>query len=393
MKNKFYYLFGAGLSSVGDGIQQISAMWLIYQLTGSSLSIGMMIAIYYLPSLFLTPFLSVYSDHRDSKRLCVMIDMMRFVMIGLFSALILSGYHSALLLYILQGILAVCYMLYKPASQTLIKEAFASKDLAFVISKASSINSTATILGSGLAGILLSAYSPGICFMINAASFLVSAWCNHSLRRREKRIVPAGKIDYRSDLQAGWNFVIQKQGMVYLLFLSIISSASLQMSTAILLPYANQLGGSSGLYSLFDISFTTGGILSGLLVDKLLEKWKQKIVMASMGGMLLLSLANAFTSQAWSAIASLFGLGFFTMMHLVAMQTLIQLNTPKELIGRVVGLRTIIASLTKVSASLGTGYFIHVVGIQHVFLGFGILVLLAFLTIRKTATIRVPIQL
>ncbi|MBO8162812.1 MAG: MFS transporter [Brevibacillus sp.] len=390
MRNKVYYLTGAGASSLGDGIQQIGMIWMIYHYTGSTFSIGVMIAINYLPSIFLTPLLSVLADHHDVQKLAVRIDLIRFAATAATAVLILLQWGSAELLYALQAILAICYTLFKPSSQSLIKRTFDDQDLAFVLSKSMSVNMTATMAGSGLAGLLLSAASPGICFALNALSFLVSAWCNQALWPTFDREERPGKIRFGKELVEGGRFLVTQRGMLYLLFLSVISSAALQMTAAVLLPYARHFGGGGSMYALFDILFTGGTVLAGLVTDRALRRWGLHTVKLTMAGMALLSLCNALSSQVWAACISLIGLGFFTMMHLLTIQTMIQLLTPSEFIGRVVGLRTVIASMTKVSASLLTGYLLSFVGLAYVFLGFGLLVVLSLATTNRVKQIRLP---
>ncbi|MGH1143509.1 hypothetical protein [Bacillus pseudomycoides] len=81
MSNKLKYLLGISITGFGDGIQQIALLWYIFHLTGQSTSIGLMIAIYYIPSVILTPFVSVYVDHHDSKNIVVLTDSIRFVLV------------------------------------------------------------------------------------------------------------------------------------------------------------------------------------------------------------------------------------------------------------------------------------------------------------------------
>ncbi|NHM33024.1 MFS transporter [Neobacillus terrae] len=88
-----------------------------------------------------------------------------------------------------------------------------------------------------------------------------------------------------------------------------------------------------------------------------------------------------------------FFLGWFTMLHLVVAQTLIQLNTSREFIGRVVGLRTILASIVKITSALLTGVFISKLGVFNVFILFSLVILFSFLSIKKLSNVEVPDRL
>ncbi|WP_312471160.1 MFS transporter [Neobacillus sp.] len=390
MKNKLSYFFSSMVSNFGDGIQQIAIMWYIFQLTGEALSIGLMIAVYYLPSILLTPFVSVYVDHHNAKKIVVFTDVFRFLIVIGMSILILLKIESILLVYFLQFLLAVCYTIYKPAEQSFIKESFSDQDIPFVISRASSLNEVALIAGSAVSGVFLIKLSLSLSFFINALTFLFAAVLYCFVKRLRAKQIKYTKIEYFSELLSGWQFINNQNGMKYLLFLSILNSISIQMTATILLPLAKDFKGGSALYSLFDISFAVGGILAGVFVTFFLKKYKQKVMIFTMVGMAIVSMLLYINSFDTSAVILIFLLGLFTMSHLILTQTLIQLNSTKEFIGRVVGLRTILASLVKITSALTTGILISKVGVNNIFLFFALLIMVCLFTLNGLKNVHVP---
>ncbi|RDI36655.1 MFS transporter [Falsibacillus pallidus] len=391
MNNKYKYFAGIFINGLGDGIQQIALMWYIYHLTGEAASIGLMIAIYYLPSMFLTPFVSVYVDHRDSKNIVIITDFLRFLLVFIMAALIYFKVDSSFIFYLLQFLLAVFYTIYKPASQSFLKEAFTAKELPFVISKASSLNEAALIAGTGVSGIFLVSMSLSMGFFINSLTFLFAALFFFTIKRVSPKQVKQSKIVYFAEMKKGWQYIQDKEGMKYLLFLSILNSISIQMATTLFLPLAEQLRGGSGLYSSFEMAFSAGGIIAGLVAAYFMKKFKHKVIIGTMGGMLTASLLLFFSDQSIPSIFLIFILGLFTMSHLIVVQTLIQLNTTKEFIGRVIGLRTILASFVKISSALLTGAMIAFLGVHNIFLAFAIIMLASFITISMLRKVSVPV--
>ncbi|MDR6124452.1 MFS family permease [Bacillus sp. SLBN-46] len=388
--NKLPYLLGSMISNFGDGVQQIAIMWYIYHLTGEALSIGVMIAIYYLPSILLTPFVSVYVDHHQSKRIVVLTDIFRFIIVLTMSILIFSHFESTLFIYFLQFLLAVCYTIYKPAEQSFIKESFIDKDIPFVISKSSSLNDGALIVGSAVSGVLLIKLSLSLSFFINSLTFLLAAILYYLVKQINAKQKKQNKIQYFSELLSGWEFIKNRDGMRYLLFLSILNSISIQMTTTILLPLAKVFKGGSGLYSVFDISFAVGGILAGIVVTYFLKMYKQWSIVFTMVGMALTAVLLHFNSFKTTASILVFVLGLFTMSHLIVTQTLIQLNSTKEYIGRVVGLRTILASIVKITSALTTGILISKIGVSHIFLLFSLIIFASCFTLKGLKKVNVP---
>jgi len=391
MKNKWNYLLGITITGFGDGIQQIALMWYIFHLTGEAASIGLMIAIYYLPSMLLTPFLSVYVDHHDSKNIVVATDTLRFLFVFIMAGLIFFHVESAVLFYVLQFILAICYTIYKPASQSFIKESFSDRDIPFVIAKSSSLSEAATLAGMAASGVFLVKLSISTSFFINSLTFLVAAILYFFIKRVRPKQLHGGKVRYIPELVAGWNFINRRAGMKFLLFLSILNSVSIQMTTTLMLPLAHQFHGGSGLYSSFEMAFSIGGIVAGLVVTYFLKKLKQRVILVTMAGMMISAFLLYVNDFKIAAVICIFILGLFTMAHLTIVQTLIQLNTTKEYIGRVIGLRTILASFVKISSALLTGTLISHIGINNILLAFVVLILLSFLTWGNMKRVEVPV--
>lgn len=390
LQNRTKYLMGIGISSMGDGIQVIAMSWLVYQATSNPLAIGGLIAATYIPALLIGPWAGVFSDHQDAKRLSVHLDLARSLVILIMLILYSTNLFWLPLIYLLQSILALGNTLYKPASQTLIREVFPHGQLVSIISQANSLTLIFGLIGSGLGGLLMASAPPLYSFLVNALSFAVSARCNSTLVRHEIRSITNKPIHFRQELQEGWTYLKETDGMLYLLFLSVISSACLQMTNTVLLPLSEELGGGSLLYSLLDVVFTIGGAFAGALVSRYLLKWRHKMILVTMIGMCLFSLLVALSQGTVLTAISLFGLGFFTMFHLVTMHSLIQVNSPKALLGRVVGLRSIVASATKISSALFAGWITNWIHTQTLFLLFSSLVFLSLLTTRRLKRVPIP---
>lgn len=375
------------MSSFGDGCQQIAMTWMVYHLTGNALSIGISLSLYYLPSILLSPFLSVLVDLRDSKLLAVSTDVFRFLLVGSISILLLFGRESINMLYFLQVLLAIAYTLYKPAAKSLIKESFQNRDLAFVSAKSASLNESAFLIGLGMAGFLITSLSLAICFILNALTFAFPAVLFSLIKRLDKKAVTLDKIHYFSSFKEGLTYIKKTQGMGFLIFLSILNSIMIQMATTVFLPLARELNGGSELYSAFEMSFSIGAVISGLFVTYFMKKWNNRLLLVTITGMMAATVLMALNHQPILMILLIFGLGYFAMTHLVTTQTIIQILSPKEMVGRVFGLRAVIASIVKISSALTTGLLITKIPLSNVLILFGILMLLSLLSFKKVRKI------
>ncbi|MBO8172973.1 MAG: MFS transporter [Bacillaceae bacterium] len=391
MRNKFFYLLGSAINNLGDGFQSVALMWLVLKLTGSPLSLGILIAINYLPPLFFAPWVGIITDHQDSKVLTVAVQLIRGLAVSIVVLLIFIDTISIVMFYLLQVVLAVCHLVFKPSSQTLIRESFSDEEMVYVISKSSSINFVMALIGTGIAGIVMSILSVEICFAINALTFMVSSIFFILLRRIDRRNIQSKSMDVIEGIKVGWKFVNEKRGMLYLFFLATISSAGYQMTNTLLAPMvARDMKGSSVLFSIITISFTLGGSLGGFVVEKALYKYKEKVSVVTLVGLVVFSLFMGIDGYVWFTVFALFGFGFFILFHVISMQTLVQINTPKELMGRVISFRSIVVSFAKISSALLSGYLAGIMNTHYVFLGFMGLCLLSLLSLPKVEHIPLP---
>src|SRR5919205_4160207 len=70
------------ISRMGSGLTSIAAAILVYRLTGSALSVGLMLLATALPSLFVGLIAGVFVDRGDRKRIMVAADLIRAVLLG-----------------------------------------------------------------------------------------------------------------------------------------------------------------------------------------------------------------------------------------------------------------------------------------------------------------------
>ncbi|MBK3494155.1 MFS transporter [Viridibacillus sp. YIM B01967] len=393
MKNESLYLWSIFCSNFGEGIRQVTMIWLVYRLTGSAASIGLLLALYYLPSMLITPFASVYVDYHEAKKLVLIIEVCFAAILFIMALSMYFQWQSFLLYCALQLCLAFCYSVYKPASQSFIKETFSNQDIPNVLGKSTSLSELALILGIGAAGLLFINLSLTLCFIINALLFCLSSVLIFFMKTMDG-LPKQEKVSfhYFEEIKSGLQYVRETNGLSYLLLLSVINSISIQMATTLFLPLAETFDGGSKLYAAFEITFAVGGITAGLVVVQLLKNYKHKVVYMTMFGMTSSSLCLSISSSPFLFFFCIFILGLSTMAHLASIQTLIQLYTEKKVIGRVMGVRTILASLVKVASALSTGVLIGVLGTGGVLISFSILVLVVLsFTLKNISLLKVEI--
>ncbi|WP_165902164.1 MFS transporter [Melghiribacillus thermohalophilus] len=166
--------------------------------------------------------------------------------------------------------------------------------------------------------------------------------------------------------------------------ISVLGSFGLQLTITVLPALAYQLGGEGSFYAILDITFTAGGIAAGLILGIILKKQPKGVFISTVAGMMGTSIVISINHNAAIAVLMLFLFGVFVTGHLIVSHTYIQLRSSHEMIGRVIGVRTILASAVKVTSSLLTGLFAANFGVHFIYLIFAALLLITLVIIFLT---------
>ncbi len=174
LRHRHFRLFWVGqwVSVTGTWMQTMAQSWLVYRLTDSPLTLGLLTAARFGPSLFGAPVAGVMADRFARRNLVLAAQALAMAQAGVLAGLTLAGavevWH-VLLLALLQGIVEAVDM---PARQALQLDLVGAEDLQSAVSLNSVAFNAARMVGPALAGVLVALAGEGVCFAANAASYL-----------------------------------------------------------------------------------------------------------------------------------------------------------------------------------------------------------------------------
>src|SRR5213082_3544281 len=91
-KRALRYVFGANLiSMLGSGMNSAAVAWFVLQATHSEMALGTLTVLQTIPAMLLLPFTGVIIDREDRRRLVMMLDAARAVIILAVSLLAFAG--------------------------------------------------------------------------------------------------------------------------------------------------------------------------------------------------------------------------------------------------------------------------------------------------------------
>jgi MFS family permease len=245
-KYRNYRLFftGQGISLIGSWMQRIAMSWLVYRLTNSPFLLGLVGFTGQIPTLFLAPYAGVLSDRLNRIRIITLMQFLALIQALILSILVLTDRIEVWHIVSLSIFLGIVTAFDNPTRQAFVVEIVEDKnDLGNAIALNSFMFNSARLIGPSVAGILIAVVGEGICFLLNAISYVAVIIALFAMKVKPKQKTASTKRIWE-ELKDGASYAF---GFVpirnLLLLLSLVSLVG--MPYTILLPIfaKNILGG------------------------------------------------------------------------------------------------------------------------------------------------------
>jgi MFS family permease len=171
-RNYRRYAVGHASSVIGTWMQRIGQDWLVLELSGSAVALGISMLFQFLPVLLLGVWGGVVVDRVDTRRLLIATQATQAVLAAALAAFTLTGTVTLLVVYALAAGLGLVTVLDNPARQSFVAELVDSDDIVNAQSLNSMVNNVGRLVGPALAGVLIVLTGVGVTFVLNAVSFV-----------------------------------------------------------------------------------------------------------------------------------------------------------------------------------------------------------------------------
>ena len=203
--------FARVVSNLGDWFNLLASASLIARLTDSGAAVSLLFLVRFLPLFFMSPFAGVIADHFDRRKVLIATNLLRAATVG---ALVLVDRPERIwLLYVLTALQFVFSAIFTPAETALIPSVVDEDDLITANALDSLTWSTMLAFGAMLGGLAAAFFGVIVAFVLDALSFLVSAWFVSRVRVREKAGIGGTAADAHDVKSGMFAFV---EGMRYL---------------------------------------------------------------------------------------------------------------------------------------------------------------------------------
>src|SRR5262245_4307161 len=172
-RNFRLFWIGQLISLVGTWMQSVAQGWLMHRLTGSAFMLGILGFAQFLPVMFLSLWAGVVADRMDKRRLIITTQSLALVQAAALATVVTLGVVQPWMVVCLAFTFGIINAFDLPARQSFLIEMVGKEDLPNAIALNSAAFNTARVLGPAVAGAVMAAAGEGVCFWLNALSYLV----------------------------------------------------------------------------------------------------------------------------------------------------------------------------------------------------------------------------
>jgi len=333
------YFSGALVSNVGTWMSRVAQDWLVLTVLtpGSSLALGIVTALQFLPMLLLAPYGGVLAD-RFSKRRILQITQAGMASTGLLLAILTAtGTVQLWHVYAIAFVFGCFTALDNPARQAFVSELVPADDIPNAVGLNSASFNFARLLGPGTAGLLIATAGIAPAFFINTATF---AAVIIALRLMKPELLSPSKPIARKpgQLRAGLRYVRGEPQILLLLVVVFFFGTfcmNFQITNALMATQAFHKGAAE--YGVLGSIMAIGSLSAALLAARRKVPSMRVLIAALVGFGFSATLAGLAPTYLVFALA-LIPLGLSALTVMTTANASVQLAADPQMRGRVMAL-------------------------------------------------------
>lgn len=260
------YYAGQAVSLTGTWMQMAAQAWLVLTLTHSSAALGAIIALQTLPVLLITPYGGVIADRSDKRRIMIVLQSAMAIQALVLGLLTIAGSVRVWEIGLLAVMLGIGNAFENPARQSFMLEMVGARHLRNAVTLNSVLVNLARTVGPAAAGLLIATVGEGVCFLINAASFIAVI---ASLATMDPRAIQRTQTAPRApgQLREGLRYVRQTPDLaVPLLMMAAVGCLTYEFQVTLPVMASRGLRAGAAGFGFMTATMGIGAVCGGLLV-------------------------------------------------------------------------------------------------------------------------------
>ena len=335
------YFSGQVVSITGNWMQTVAEMWLMVQLTGSGVSVGLTAAFQFLPILLFGAWGGLLADRMPKRRLLMITQSLMALPALTLWALTTSGSVEVWMVYALVLARGAVNAVDNPARQSFAIEMVGGDNVVNAVALNSVIIHTARILGPAAAGGVIALLGVGPCFLINALSFGAMLVALRAMDARELHTPPLTDRA-RGQLRSALAYVARTPGLrIPLAMMAVVGTLSFNFQVLLPLLASFTWHGTAQLYTALAVAMGLGSVAGALAAGARARVGPRLLVGAAAAfgvAELLVAAAPTIPLQ----LAALIPLGAVSVTFAAGVNSSLQLAVEPSMRGRVMALYSVV---------------------------------------------------
>jgi len=341
VRNFRLYFIGQLISVSGTWMQSVAQGWLVLQITGSSVDLGIAVALQFVPILLVGTYGGLVAD-RHEKRHILYFTQSSAGILALTLGFLASTHHVHVdEVYVIAFGLGIVNLFDVPARQAFVQEMVGRDLLANAVSLNSVLMNSGRLIGPGIAAGFIALVGTAACFFVNAGSFLAvlialvmmqsSEFLPMQTVKREKRQMRLGlKYAFENPLLSNVIIAVAVVGLFaynFTVSLPLLARVTFHEHSA---AHYGILMGAMGF----------GAVIGGLIVARRSRPTPKMLSLIMLGFGFFMALVAFAPTVTWAEIAMI-PVGAFSIGLIATANSLLQLNSSQMMRGRVMSLYSI----------------------------------------------------
>ena len=374
VRNFRLFFVGQLISVSGTWMQSVAQGWLVLQLTGSSVDLGIAIALQFVPILLLGTYGGLIADRHEKRRI-LYVTQSAAGLLALTLGLLMTTHHVNVdTVYALALALGVVNLFDVPARQAFVQEMVGRDLIANAVSLNSVLMNSGRVIGPSVAAATIALVGTAACFYANAASYVAVLVALAMMRASD--LLPMATVEReRGQLRLGLRYVAREPLLRNVVVaVAVVGTFAFNFTVTIpLLAHVTFHQRSATQYGLLMGSMGLGAIVGGLAVAHRARPTPRMLVglaVAFGASMVLVAVAPTLLVAELALVPT----GAFGIALLSTANSTLQLHSSEEMRGRVMSLyTTAFQGTTPIGAPL-LGVLVSITNPRVAFLAGGVMV-------------------
>lgn len=341
VRNYRLFFWGQLVSVTGTWMQTVAQNWLVLSLTNSGLSLGVTVALQFLPMLLFGMWGGLVADRYDKRRVLVATQAVSGVLALTLWALVAAGVVELWMVYVLAFLLGCATAVDMPTRQAFVVEMVGAQEVPNAVGLNSAVFNTGRLLGPAAAALVISSLGIAPSFLLNALSYVaviagLVAMRPEELHRQAR--AEAAKGELLAGIRYVWNTPVLRST---LLLVAVLGTFGFNFIVILPLMARFTFHADAGLYGVLTSLMSGGSLVGALFAAGATRPTRRRLVSSALAFASLTLVAAAAPTPAAEA-AVLVGVGLAMMIFMATANTTLQLNTSELMRGRVMALYALV---------------------------------------------------